>query len=94
MVDCAERRLAQALDDDVVTVVQERPLGTADAVRAATDEFATAGTVLVLNGDAPLIEADTLRDLVAAHESQRRGGDDRHDDARGSLRLRAGRARP
>ncbi len=69
VVDAPQRRLSTALDDDVVTVVQERPLGTADAVRAATDEFATAGTVLVLNGDAPLIEADTLRDLVTAHEA-------------------------
>ena len=56
VVDSPERRLRDALDENVVTVVQERPLGTADAVRAATAEFADAGTVLVLNGDAPLID--------------------------------------
>ena len=73
VVDAPARGLATALDDDVVTVVQDRPLGTADAVRAATHEFATAGTVLVLNGDAPLIEADTLRDLLTAHEASGAG---------------------
>ena len=73
VVDAPQRRLASALDDDVVTVAQERPLGTADAVRAASDQFATAGTVLVLNGDAPLVEADTLRDLVSAHEASGAG---------------------
>ncbi|HET9101711.1 MAG TPA: bifunctional UDP-N-acetylglucosamine diphosphorylase/glucosamine-1-phosphate N-acetyltransferase GlmU [Solirubrobacteraceae bacterium] len=68
VVDSPERRLHDALDQDVVTVIQERPLGTGDAVRAATAEFAEAGTVLVLNGDAPLIEPDTLRGMLDAHE--------------------------
>jgi bifunctional UDP-N-acetylglucosamine pyrophosphorylase/glucosamine-1-phosphate N-acetyltransferase len=68
IVDSPERRLEPVLDDDVVVAIQERPLGTADAVRAATEHLAEAGTVVVLNGDVPLIRPETLRGLVAAHE--------------------------
>jgi bifunctional UDP-N-acetylglucosamine pyrophosphorylase/glucosamine-1-phosphate N-acetyltransferase len=48
--------------------VQERPLGTADAVRAAIDQVSGAETVVVVNGDAPLVTAGSLRALVEAHE--------------------------
>ena len=42
--------------------VQERPLGTADAVRAAQDILRTAEhDVLVLNGDVPLLTSDGAR---------------------------------
>ncbi|MGH2859262.1 MAG: bifunctional UDP-N-acetylglucosamine diphosphorylase/glucosamine-1-phosphate N-acetyltransferase GlmU [Solirubrobacteraceae bacterium] len=68
VVDSAERRLADALPEGVVLAVQERPLGTADAVRAAVDEFGAGDTVVVLNGDAPLISPETVRALGAAHE--------------------------
>ncbi len=70
VVDSPERRLAAALDgaDDVLLAVQERPLGTADAVRAATAVIGDAETVVVLNGDVPLVRAATLHGLVADHE--------------------------
>jgi bifunctional UDP-N-acetylglucosamine pyrophosphorylase / glucosamine-1-phosphate N-acetyltransferase len=69
IVDSPERRLEPVLDDDdVVVAIQERPQGTADAVRAATEHLVGAGTVVVINGDAPLIRPETLRGLVAAHE--------------------------
>src|ERR1700750_404263 len=48
--------------------VQHTARGTGDAVlaaRAALEGF--AGDVLILNADHPLIEADTLEALVAAH---------------------------
>lgn len=51
-------------------VVQDKPLGTGDAVarcRTALDGF--EGTILVLNGDAPLITTDTLLALVSAHSA-------------------------
>ncbi|MGH2877593.1 MAG: bifunctional UDP-N-acetylglucosamine diphosphorylase/glucosamine-1-phosphate N-acetyltransferase GlmU [Solirubrobacteraceae bacterium] len=68
VVDSAERLLADALPDGVVLAVQERPLGTADAVRAAADQFAAGDTVVVLNGDVPLIAPETVRALAAEHE--------------------------
>lgn len=52
----------------VLTAVQTRQLGTAHAVGSARAALRGArGEVLVLCGDAPLIGADTLRRLVAAH---------------------------
>ncbi len=68
VVDSPERRLEPALDGGVVLAVQERPLGTADAVKAAASEIGDGDTVVVINGDVPLITAATLRALVEDHE--------------------------
>ena len=68
VVDSPERRLEAALRDGVVLAVQERPLGTADAARAAVPELTAADTVVVVNGDAPLVTPASLRSLIAAHE--------------------------
>jgi len=68
VVDGPGRRLASALDGSATVAVQERPLGTADAVRSAMGEIGGEDTVVVLNGDAPLITAESLRALVEAHE--------------------------
>jgi bifunctional UDP-N-acetylglucosamine pyrophosphorylase / glucosamine-1-phosphate N-acetyltransferase len=47
--------------------VQEKPLGTADAVRAAAAQLRDAsGPVLILYGDTPLLTAATLRKLLEA----------------------------
>jgi bifunctional UDP-N-acetylglucosamine pyrophosphorylase/glucosamine-1-phosphate N-acetyltransferase len=46
---------------------QAAPLGTADAVLAAREAIARhRGTVLVVFADCPMVEADTLRQLIAA----------------------------
>jgi bifunctional UDP-N-acetylglucosamine pyrophosphorylase / glucosamine-1-phosphate N-acetyltransferase len=58
--------------DGVQIAVQERPLGTGDAVasaRAALEGF--TGSVLVLDAAAPLLTAEHLRALVAEHERER-----------------------
>jgi bifunctional UDP-N-acetylglucosamine pyrophosphorylase/glucosamine-1-phosphate N-acetyltransferase len=47
-------------------VRQEPQLGTGHAVQQAVPALPDEGTVLVLNGDVPLIHAETLRALVAA----------------------------
>jgi bifunctional UDP-N-acetylglucosamine pyrophosphorylase/glucosamine-1-phosphate N-acetyltransferase len=48
--------------------VQEEPLGTGDAVRAARSALeGRADHVLVLSGDAVLLTAEMLRDLVGMH---------------------------
>jgi bifunctional UDP-N-acetylglucosamine pyrophosphorylase / glucosamine-1-phosphate N-acetyltransferase len=48
--------------------VQRTARGTGDAVLAAREALARfAGDVLILNADHPLIEADTLQQLLAAH---------------------------
>ena len=68
VVDGPERQLAGALPDDVELAVQETPLGTADAVKAASAQIPADGTVIVLYGDVPLITGDTLRALASAHQ--------------------------
>jgi bifunctional UDP-N-acetylglucosamine pyrophosphorylase/glucosamine-1-phosphate N-acetyltransferase len=62
-----DRALAPGLPEDVVLAVQEQPLGTADAVRAAAAEIDRDAPVIVLSGDVPLITGETLHELAAAH---------------------------
>ncbi len=58
-----------AIAPDAVPVLQAEQNGTGHAVRialaAAPD---AAGTVIVLNGDVPLLRPETVAELVAAHE--------------------------
>jgi bifunctional UDP-N-acetylglucosamine pyrophosphorylase/glucosamine-1-phosphate N-acetyltransferase len=50
--------------------VQPEPLGTGDAVRSARGALADHdGDVLVLSGDTPLLTAELLAELVAAHRA-------------------------
>jgi bifunctional UDP-N-acetylglucosamine pyrophosphorylase/glucosamine-1-phosphate N-acetyltransferase len=59
-----------AIDPDVRTAVQEQQLGTGDAVRAGLtavpDDF--EGEVIVTSGDVPLLQTETLQELVAEHD--------------------------
>jgi bifunctional UDP-N-acetylglucosamine pyrophosphorylase / glucosamine-1-phosphate N-acetyltransferase len=57
--------------DGVDVAVQEKPLGTGDAVRAAQARLeSTSGDVLVLSGDTPLLTADVLRELIETHRRE------------------------
>jgi bifunctional UDP-N-acetylglucosamine pyrophosphorylase/glucosamine-1-phosphate N-acetyltransferase len=60
--------LKAALGADVEYAIQPEPRGTADAVRAAAAEIGGAETVVVLNGDNPLVTADTVKELLQARE--------------------------
>jgi bifunctional UDP-N-acetylglucosamine pyrophosphorylase/glucosamine-1-phosphate N-acetyltransferase len=54
--------------EGVDVAVQERPLGTGDAVRAARDALASfEGDVVVLNGDVPGLTGEGVRRLVDEH---------------------------
>ena len=48
-------------------VGKEYPYGTGFAVKCAAHEFSDEDTVIILNGDAPLISKDTLSDLLEYH---------------------------
>jgi bifunctional UDP-N-acetylglucosamine pyrophosphorylase/glucosamine-1-phosphate N-acetyltransferase len=67
VVEGPERPLEAALDGRVTVAVQESPRGTADAVRSAAAHIGASDTVIVLNGDHPLIRAETLAGLMEAH---------------------------
>ena len=68
VVDNPDRRLEGVLDADVTLAIQQQPRGTADAARAGVEGLAAGNTVVVLNGDAPLLSAEAIRSLVDAHE--------------------------
>jgi bifunctional UDP-N-acetylglucosamine pyrophosphorylase/glucosamine-1-phosphate N-acetyltransferase len=55
-------------------VLQAEQRGTGHAVRMALDAVADmSGTIVVLNGDVPLLRPETLERLLGEHESQGRG---------------------
>jgi bifunctional UDP-N-acetylglucosamine pyrophosphorylase/glucosamine-1-phosphate N-acetyltransferase len=63
--------LADALGRSIDVALQDRPLGTGHAVlcglSALPDDY--AGIVVVTSGDTPLLDADTLADLIATHDA-------------------------
>jgi bifunctional UDP-N-acetylglucosamine pyrophosphorylase/glucosamine-1-phosphate N-acetyltransferase len=68
VVDNPKRRLEPHLPEGVVTAIQAQPRGTGDAVAAAREHLTPGRTVVVINGDVPLLTAEALRGLVEAHE--------------------------
>ena len=74
VVDSPHRPLAEVATEGVELAIQPESNGTAGAVRAALDHFADDDTVIVLNGDAPLVDPETVRALVAAHRRSSAAG--------------------
>jgi bifunctional UDP-N-acetylglucosamine pyrophosphorylase / glucosamine-1-phosphate N-acetyltransferase len=68
VVDNPSRSLEPTLNGYAELAIQERQQGTADAVKAAAPHIDPASTVIVLNGDVPLIRPETIRGLAEAHE--------------------------
>jgi bifunctional UDP-N-acetylglucosamine pyrophosphorylase/glucosamine-1-phosphate N-acetyltransferase len=62
-----ERDLAPGLPEGTEIVVQPEPNGTGGAVSAALDLVRQSDTVVVLNGDHPLVSAEVIRELLDAH---------------------------
>jgi bifunctional UDP-N-acetylglucosamine pyrophosphorylase/glucosamine-1-phosphate N-acetyltransferase len=61
--------LSAGLPVDVETVEQPQPDGTGGAIRAALGLIEQSETVLILSGDVPLLSAETIAGLLAAHEA-------------------------
>src|SRR5882757_270858 len=62
------RDLSDGLPEEVETVEQPEADGTGGAIRAARQLIGESETVLVLSGDVPLISAETIGGLLAAHQ--------------------------
>jgi bifunctional UDP-N-acetylglucosamine pyrophosphorylase/glucosamine-1-phosphate N-acetyltransferase len=63
--------LAAGLPDGVVVAVQQEPRGTGDAAAAARPALeGFRGDVVVLAGDAPLLSAEVLAQLVGTHRHE------------------------
>ena len=70
-----QEAIADSLPDGVEFAVQREPRGTGDAVAAAAPSLdGFEGDVLVVSGDAPLITAEVLSNLVAAHRRDGNAG--------------------
>ncbi|BBX72312.1 bifunctional UDP-N-acetylglucosamine diphosphorylase/glucosamine-1-phosphate N-acetyltransferase GlmU [Mycobacterium shinjukuense] len=67
---------AEALGRTIDIALQDRPLGTGHAVlcglSALPDDY--AGIIVVTAGDTPLLDADTLADLIASHRAAHPAG--------------------
>ncbi len=56
--------------DPVPTVIQQEPLGTANAVLAAQSELTPfAGCVLILFGDTPLVSIETIHRMIQEYQN-------------------------
>lgn len=63
------KEVLAALDGYAVTpVIQEEQLGTGHAVLCAESACRNADLVMILCGDTPLIQPETLQQMLAAHE--------------------------
>jgi bifunctional UDP-N-acetylglucosamine pyrophosphorylase/glucosamine-1-phosphate N-acetyltransferase len=69
VVDNPKRRLEDWLPEDVAIAVQPEPNGTGGAVAAAGTHLDASATVVVINGDVPLITPEAIQALVEAHEA-------------------------
>jgi bifunctional UDP-N-acetylglucosamine pyrophosphorylase/glucosamine-1-phosphate N-acetyltransferase len=69
VVDSPARPLAAVLPEGVELVVQPQANGTGGAVIAAREAIDAGAPVVVLSGDVPLVSAEAIAELVAAHES-------------------------
>ena len=61
------QEVAAVLPESVLHAVQDPPRGTGDALRVTSDQVPHRGMVLVLPGDAPLIQSATLQRLKDGH---------------------------
>lgn len=64
-----EIRAAVSAPDNVRFVVQDPARGTADAVKVALDSVDGTRSILVVPGDTPLLETETLKGMIEQHAS-------------------------
>ncbi len=63
------REFADAQCDKVIHVIQEKPLGTGNAVKAAISHIDNIGRTLVLYGDSPFISLNSIKKINAANRN-------------------------
>ena len=64
-------KVKEHLPENIDIVIQNKLLGTADAVKSAAGNFrGYKGDVLILSGDTPLLKKDTIKELVRHHKKK------------------------
>jgi len=71
VVNKSHKELQEYLRDSVKTAIQDKALGTGHALKAGLKELKGATTVLVINGDTPLIKSETLKTFIKLHRKDR-----------------------
>lgn len=74
VVGFGEREVKKSINDkSVIFVTQEKPLGTGNALAVARNALKRfkQGTIIVLNGDAPLITGRTLKNFLGKHRIEK-----------------------
>ncbi|MET3602860.1 bifunctional UDP-N-acetylglucosamine pyrophosphorylase/glucosamine-1-phosphate N-acetyltransferase [Sphaerotilus sulfidivorans] len=67
-----EQAMRRALPEAPLAFVRQEPqLGTGHAVQQAVPELPESGTTLILNGDVPLVKAETAKALIQACAGER-----------------------
>jgi len=62
-----DRDLSADVPNGTETIVQPKADGTGGALRAASEVVRSSDTVLILSGDHPLVSAEIIDELIAAH---------------------------
>ena len=70
VVDSPDKPLEAVLPEGAVIVVQPTANGTGGAVQAAGHHIDPDAPVVVLSGDVPLVSAEAIAELVAAHSGE------------------------
>jgi bifunctional UDP-N-acetylglucosamine pyrophosphorylase / glucosamine-1-phosphate N-acetyltransferase len=68
VVSSPDGHLDGHLPADVPLAIQSEPLGTGHAVLAAAEHLKDASTVVIVNGDAPLVNGELIAGIAATHE--------------------------
>lgn len=70
--ECIDEYLAQSGLSDISTVFQAERLGTGHAVMMAKDFLnENKGDVVILNGDAPFMDSDTIKQSLLKHKEEK-----------------------
>ncbi|MCO6183416.1 bifunctional UDP-N-acetylglucosamine diphosphorylase/glucosamine-1-phosphate N-acetyltransferase GlmU [Leuconostoc fallax] len=68
VIGTGAERVADHMGDHSKFVLQKQQLGTGHAVRQTEDELKNEdGVTLIMSGDTPMFQADTLKDFIQAH---------------------------
>ncbi len=67
IVGYKKEEIKQSINDDVFFIYQDKPNGTADAVKCAVDKIKNYDNILIVTGDSGLITKESINSLIKSH---------------------------